>query len=130
MKEGNMRRSFKVAAHLGLAMLWAASRFAIADGNPERGARVFQVCTACHSTRPGEHLTGPSLAGVWGRKAGTAQGFHRYSDAMKRSGVTWNASTLDKWLANPDGFIHGTAMMFAGLRKAQDREDAIAYLKA
>jgi cytochrome c len=49
---------------------------------------------------------------------------------MKRSGITWNASTLDKWLTNPDAFIHGTSMMFPGLRSSRDREDVIAYLHA
>ena len=49
---------------------------------------------------------------------------------MKRSGITWNASTLDKWLTNHDAFIHGTSMMFPGLRSSGDREDVIAYLHA
>jgi cytochrome c len=80
--------------------------------------------------QPGEHLTGPSLAHVWNRKAGTADGFARYSDAVKRSGITWNGSTLDKWLANPAQLIPGNSMTFPGLRDAQARQDVIAYLKA
>ena len=125
-----MSKNTRVAACLALAAVALPLRFARAEGDAEHGARVFQVCAACHSTRPGENLTGPSLAGVWGRKAGTAPGFQRYSDAMKRSEITWNASTLDKWLTNPDAFIHGTAMMFPGLRDRRDREDVIAYLHA
>src|SRR5258705_13868616 len=74
---------------------------ALGAGDAKRGAQLFQQCMACHSVQPGEHLTGPSLAHVWDRKAGTADGFARYSGAVKRSGITWNGSTPDKWRANP-----------------------------
>jgi cytochrome c len=103
---------------------------ALAKGDVERGARVFQACASCHSAKAGEHLTGPSLANLLGRKAGTAKGFQRYSDAMAHSGVVWNASTLDKWLADPQAFIRGTSMTFTGLSDGRDREDVIAYLAA
>ena len=103
---------------------------AAAAGDPARGARVFGQCAACHSVRPAEHLTGPSLARVWGRKAGTEEGFRRYSEALKRFDVVWNDATLDKWLANPEAFVPGNNMTFPGLRDAKDREDIIAYLKA
>lgn len=103
---------------------------AFAMGNAERGAQLFNQCRACHSTEPGEHLTGPSLAHVWRRKAGTAAGFQRYSEALKRAGVIWTEATLDKWLANPEAFVHGTSMTFPGIRQQRDREDVIAYLRA
>ena len=101
-----------------------------AEGDAQRGARVFQACAVCHSTQPGQHLTGPSLADAWGRKAGTAKGFQRYSEPMKKSGVTWDASALDKWLKNPATFIPGNSMMFPGVGSSRDREDVIAYLHA
>ena len=63
---------------------------AIAAGDAKRGAQLFRQCAACHSTEQDEHLTGPSLAHVWNRKAGTVEGFMRYSDAVKRSDATWN----------------------------------------
>jgi cytochrome c len=85
---------------------------------------------ACHSVQSGEHLTGPSLARAAGHKAGTAEGFQRYSDALKRSGVTWDDVTLDKWLANPEKLIPGNSMTFPGVRDAQARQDLIAYLKS
>ena len=111
----------------GLLMLsgpaWAA-------GDPARGAAMFQACAACHSTQVGTHLTGPSLANIWGHKAGTVPGFTRYSDAMKRANIVWTEATLDKWLGNPDAFVHGTSMTFAGLRESAARQDVIAYLKA
>jgi cytochrome c len=103
---------------------------ALAAGDAKRGAQLFQQCMACHSVQPGEHLTGPSLARVAGHKAGTAQGFQRYSDALKRSGVTWDDATLDKWLASPEKFIPGNSMTFPGVRDAQARQDLIAYLKS
>jgi cytochrome c len=102
---------------------------AIAAGDAARGAQLFRQCGACHSTVAGEHMTGPSLAHVWNRKAG-GQEFMRYSDALKRSGVTWNDTTLDAWLAAPEKFIPGSAMTFPGVRDAQARQDLIAYLKA
>jgi cytochrome c len=119
------------ALGLGAFVLFAViSGSANAAGDAKRGAQLFQQCMACHSTQAGEHLTGPSLAGVAGHKAGTAQGFQRYSDALKRSGVTWDDATLDKWLANPEKFIPGNNMTFPGVREVQARQDLIAYLKA
>lgn len=103
---------------------------AVAAGDPGHGARVFQTCMACHSVKAGEHLTGPSLSNVWNRKAGTAEGFSRYSPALRGANVVWNESSLDKWLTDPQQFIPGTSMTFPGFRNARDRADVIAYLKA
>ncbi len=58
---------------------------------------MFGQCAACHSVEPGVHLTGPSLAAIWGRRAGTVGGFGRYSSALKHAGITWDAPTLDGW---------------------------------
>ena len=101
-----------------------------AAGDPARGVKVFQACLACHSVQPGEHMTGPSLAHIWNRKTGTVEDFLRYSDAMKKSDVVWNDASLDKWLANPQRFLPGTSMSFAGMREEKDRQDVIAYLKS
>jgi len=101
-----------------------------AAGDAARGAKVFQACLACHSAQPGEHLTGPSLAHIWNRKAGTVEDFLRYSDAMTKSGVVWDDASLDKWLANPQRFLPGTNMTFAGMQEAKDRQDVIAYLQS
>src|SRR2546421_2135703 len=102
--------------YLPLLALWLALS-AQAAGDAKRGAQLFQACMACHSVAEGEHLTGPSLAHVWNHKAGSAPGFQRYSDAMRRADVVWNEATLDKWLANPDGFVPGTSMTFAGIKQ-------------
>jgi len=117
----------KAAAVVLLAM---CATPALAAGDAKRGAQLFGQCMACHSLAEGEHLTGPSLAHLWNRKAGAAAGFQRYSEALKRAGVTWNGASLDKWLADPEKFIPGNSMTFPGLKKAQDRQDVIAYLQA
>ena|SRR5437867_3150709 len=115
---------------IAAAALAASPGFATAAGDPTRGAQVFRNCAACHSTAPGQNLTGPSLAGVWGRKAGSLESFHRYSDELKRSGVEWNERSLDAWLKDPATFIPGNAMNFQGIADARARSDLIAFLKA
>ena len=120
----------KAGAIVLISIATIVSGSAVASGDAKRGAQLFQQCMACHSVQPGEHLTGPSLAHVAGHKAASAQGFQRYSDALKRSGVTWDDAALDRWLANPEKFIPGNVMTFSGVRDAQARQDLIAYLKA
>lgn len=99
-------------------------------GDVQRGAQASRSCMACHSFSPGRHMTGPSLAGVWGRRAGTAAGFGRYSDALKRSEFTWNEKTLDAWLRSPAALIPGNAMLFDGIPDPNTRADLLAYLQA
>ncbi len=108
----------------------AGTEPAPAAGDPERGAQVFRSCAACHSLQPGEHRTGPSLAGIFGREAGTIEGFTRYSPALERANVTWSEGTLDTWLANPQAVIPGNRMTFPGIGDNQARADLIAYLEA
>lgn len=101
-----------------------------AAGNAERGAKLFRACTACHSLRPEQNMTGPSLAGIWGRKAGGLDSFERYSPALKSAGVVWNEKSLDAWLKDPAGFIPHNRMTFPGIKEAPARADLIAFLKA
>jgi cytochrome c len=115
---------------LALACLLFSATTAVHAADAVRGSQVFRQCMACHSVQPDEHLTGPSLAHVWNRKAASAKGFMRYSDALKRSSVTWDAATLDRWLTDPAQFLPGNGMTFAGIKDPQAREDVIAYLKA
>lgn len=88
----------------------------------------FAMCASCHQVEPGKHGVGPSLAGVFGAKAGHAQGY-AYSSAMKESGLTWDEVTLDKYLAAPMQTIPGTKMTYAGLKDAAQRKEMIEYLK-
>src|SRR6218665_3675857 len=98
-------------------------------GDLSNGQRKFALCRSCHTiTEGGPDLTGPNLYGVFGRTAGTKDGY-RYSDAVKAAGFAWEPEHLDKWLADPRGFMPGTKMTFAGLHDAKDRIDLIAYLK-
>ena len=115
-------------ATLSLLAIWALT--VAGAGDAGRGGRLFQNCAACHSTAPGEHMTGPSLAGVWQRKAGSAENFARYSEVLKHSGAVWNEATLDSWLRNPAAFAPGNFMAFPGIADAGARSDLIAYLKA
>lgn len=112
-----------------VAALTAAS-IAFAAGDAQRGARVFGACIACHTLEQDRHLTGPSLAGVWGRKAGSVETYRRYSNELKRSDVVWNEGTLDAWLRNPQKLIPGNTMQFQGLPDDKARADLIAFLKA
>lgn len=112
-----------LSASLAVSPAWAT-------GDAARGAQLFRQCAACHSTAHGEHLTGPSLAHVFNRKAGGAADFMRYSEALKRSGLTWNEPNLDKWLAAPAQLVPGNSMTFPGVRDPQARQDLIAYLKS
>ena len=115
---------------LVLAVGMSLGNAAAAAGDVERGARLSRACIACHSFAPAHNLTGPSLAGVWGRKAGTAEGFDRYSQALKRSGIVWDPKNLDAWLRSPAGLVAGNAMTFRGIPDARDRTDLLAYLEA
>jgi cytochrome c len=111
-----------------VAVTLAAAGTARADGDAARGEKKFEECAACHKIEPGENTVGPSLHGVFGRKAGTLADF-RYSPALKRSGITWTAQTLDAYLADPQKAIPANRMPYAGLADAGDRADLIAYLQ-
>ena len=81
----------------------------------------------CHATVAGDNKLGPSLSSVVGKSSGSAAGF-TYSSALKSAHLTWDEATLDKWLQNPSGLVHGTSM-FVNLPNSTDRQDVIAYLK-
>jgi cytochrome c len=92
------------------------------------GQAKFAFCSACHTIAPGgPNMTGPNLHGVVGRKAGTEPNYN-YSEALKSSGLTWDAANLDKWLTNPSAMLSGTKMTYPGLKDPKDRTDVIAYL--
>jgi cytochrome c len=76
-------------------------------GNPTLGQRMFGACAACHSLEPNRNMTGPSLANIWDRQAGGLTSFHRYSPALKSSGIVWNDKTLDEWIADPQHLVPG-----------------------
>lgn len=123
-------RSPAAVSMLVAAWFMSSSAPAMAADDAKRGEQAFRTCIACHSLEPGRNLTGPSLANLFGRKAGTVSSFLRYSDALKRSGVVWDEKTLDVWLKDPDKYIPGNDMAFPGIKDDRARRDLIAYLKA
>lgn len=123
-------RNSVIGAAACASFSFSVSTHAADSGDALRGERAARACMACHSMAPGQHLTGPSLAGVWGRKAGTSPGFSRYSQALKESGLVWDETRLDAWLAKPAALVPGTEMNFPGVADRQARADIIAYLKS
>src|SRR6266581_3118737 len=75
-------------------------------GDAARGRQNFRACAPCHSLEPDRNMTGPSLANLWGRKAGGLSSFERYSEALKASGIIWDDRSLDGWMADRPGW-HG-----------------------
>jgi cytochrome c len=90
------------------------------------GEEVYSRCLACHALK--QDRVGPRHCGLIGRRAGTVPGF-AYSDAMKKSKLTWNEQTLDRFLAKPLKVVPGTSMTYDGVTDPKDRRDLIAYLK-
>jgi cytochrome c len=97
----------KICASVFLMLLVYSSAIA-ADANAARRQRIFGACAACHSLQTSKNMTGPSLAGIWDRKAGSLASFSRYSDALKSSGVTWDDQTLDAWITAPEQSFRAT----------------------
>ncbi len=94
----------------------------------EAGRRVFAQCRSCHTTDAGGgNRVGPNLHGVFGREIGTQDGF-AYSQPVQEADFVWDADQLDDWLANPQTFLPGNRMAFAGVRNDEQRRDVIAYL--
>jgi len=103
----------------------SAAAGASASGDAAKGKVLYQACAACHSIE--ENDIGPKHRGVFGRRAGNIADYN-YSAALKSSGITWNDTTLDRWLINPSALVPGTKMFFK-IDDAQARADLIAYLK-
>ena len=102
-----------------------------AEGDAAKGKKVFNKCKACHFADKKKNKVGPYLLGVFGRKAASVEGF-KYSKAMQAKGaegLVWDEANLDQYLAAPKKFVPGNKMAFAGLKKAEDRANVIAYLK-
>ena len=119
-----------VAVVLASVSPGAETRAAVAGGDARQGAADFRACAPCHSVQPNRDMTGPSLAGVWHRKAGSVKSFDRYSPALKSAGIVWDAETLDGWLKDPAQFVPHNRMTFPGIADARVRRDLIAYLAA
>jgi cytochrome c len=114
---------------LGISLLAGP---ALADGDALAGEKVFKKCMACHTVTDKTNKVGPHLVGVVGRKAAAVEGYS-YSDSMKEyagTGAVWDENALDAYLKNPKSTVLKTKMVFAGLKKGDEREDLIAFLKS
>jgi cytochrome c len=120
-----MINGLRVTAALFMTLLIGAAR---ADGDAARGEVKFQDCAACHKLEAGANNVGPSLHGIFLRKAGELADF-RYSPAIKRSGIAWTPETLDKFITDPQAMVPANRMPYAGMAGASDRADLIAYLQ-
>ena len=99
------------------------------EANYEAGRRVFAQCRACHQVGDkAKNVVGPVLNGLFGRTAGTVEGY-TYSAAMKNSGITWDEATFAEYIKNPKAKVPGTKMVYAGLKDEQRIKDLTAYLK-
>ncbi len=98
-------------------------------GDAARGQQAFRACVPCHSLAPDRNMTGPSLADLWGRKAGGLPSFKRYSEALKASEIIWDDRSLDGWLTDPDQMVPDNEMPFNGIKDVRARADLLAFLK-
>ena len=122
-------RSRTILVALALSVAAAlASGSASAEGDAAKGKKVFKKCKTCHTLQAGKKKIGPDLAELFGRKAGSVDGF-KYSKAMVESGIVWDEATLSEFLTKPKKYVKGTKMAFPGLKKEKQRQDLIAYLK-
>jgi len=115
------------SCHLMLGLLTlAAAAGATASANE---AAFNNACRTCHSVKANDNRVGPSLHGVVGRKAGTAPGFNGYSQGMKNSGITWDESTLDKFIENPEAVVPNNGMKpFKGVPDKSVRAGIVDFL--
>jgi cytochrome c len=117
-------RSFVLSAALVLVGLGQAQAQDAAAGE-----KVFAQCRACHQVgENAKNAVGPVLNGLFGRPAGTVEGY-TYSPANKNSGITWDEAVFREYIKNPRGKIPGTKMVYAGLKDEQRINDLVAYLK-
>ena len=126
-----MRKSLIAA---GFAAALTTSAAALADpsvGDAAAGKHLYKsICVACHNNVKGKNgLVGPSLWGVYGRKAASGGNNFHYSEALTKSGLVWDYPTLMIWEAGAQKMVPGTKMSYAGLQTEEDRKNIIAYLQ-
>ena len=125
--EGRRRKCRKRRAAIVAPLLLGPATAALA-ADPAAGQKIFKTqCGICHAVAPSQNRIGPTLFGVVGRRSGSVPGFN-YTADHKKLDVTWDAATLDKYLANPRAMVPDTSMIYAGLKDDAERADLVAYL--
>ena len=120
---------------LGMSILAATISFtSLAEASNEvmmqaAGEEIFKKCSACHSTDASKNTFGPSLVGVINRKAASLPRF-AYSDALKKSGLTWTEANLRRWIAGNDILVPGTRMRHVQITDIAEQNYLLAYLKS
>ena len=110
------------------AIVMAASGV-LAAGNIAKGKKIAKKCTACHTLNEGgKNRLGPNLFDILDKPAGAVKGY-KYSKAMSASGIIWDGATFTEFVAKPKKVIKGTKMSFAGIKKATQRADLLAYFE-
>ena len=108
-------------------VMFALPTVALAQ-DADAGKKVFNKCTPCHNIGPGaKNKVGPELNGLFGRKAGTAEGFN-YSEAMKKAGWVWDEAKFKEYITDPKKVVPGNKMVFPGIKDELDRDDLAAYI--
>ncbi|MFT5487674.1 MAG: cytochrome c2 [Paracoccaceae bacterium] len=124
-----MKKTLSLTATIAVLAISSIGYASAAD--MAKGKKVFNKCKACHTLVAGKHRIGPSLAGVFGRTAGTAKKY-KFSKAMKKAGkggLAWDVKTMSAYLVKPRKYVKGTKMTFAGLKKQKDIDNLMAFLK-
>src|ERR671917_627870 len=125
-EHSTMRQRVKTLLVVSSLLLWSPAVFA---QDPAAGERVFAQCRACHQVGPmAKNAVGPVLNGLFGRAAGTVEGYN-YSAANKNSGITWDEAVFREYIKDPKAKIPGTKMVYAGLKDEKRIDDLVAYLK-
>jgi cytochrome c len=122
-----MRNFGRCTAWLVVSVLLAGAGAAQAQGDSEKGEKVFNKYTTCHVVEEEKNKIGPHLVGIFGRPTGSIEGF-KYSDAMKSSGIVWGDETIAAYLKDPKSYVPRNRLAFAGLRKDDEIADLLAYL--
>ena len=121
-------RAILINSLSAIATLSLGPSAGLAAGDRAAGQQFFVThCRPCHATEPGLNKIGPSLSGVVGRKSGSEPGYN-YSPSLRAANITWDEKTIDQWLQNPTGDVHGSKM-FITVPNAEDRQNVIAYLE-
>jgi cytochrome c2 len=123
-----MRKILRPRLYALLAAFVATVAVATPNDDVARGREVFKRCEGCHSTQRGQHLFGPSLAGIVGRPAGKLKGY-AFSDALASQKFTWTPERLARWVGDePKNMVPGTRMEFPGISDEAEVRQLISYL--